>query len=64
MILVGFATAFRATFCQRVEIFNIKISFVEPRFSKSVIPDYPSSSAVLDLRAKVAPATAEDEVLY
>ena len=39
MVLVGFATAFRTTFCPRFENFHIKIGFVEPRFPKSVYLD-------------------------
>ena len=36
MVLVGFATAFRAIVCLGVKIFHIKIGFVEPQFPKSV----------------------------
>ena len=39
MVLLGFATDFRATFCQQVNNFQDKIGCVKPRFPKSVCLD-------------------------
>ena len=50
LILVGFATAFRATFCQRVENFHIKKGSLTLIYILAS-----SSSVVVCLRAKVSP---------
>ena len=57
MVLVGFATAFRATFCQRVGNFYIKIGFDEPRLPKTVglESNLASSSVVVDSRVTLSP---------
>ena len=39
MVLLGFATDFRASFCQQVNNFHDKIGCVKPRFPKSVCLD-------------------------
>ena len=67
LVAVGFASDFRANFCHWVlAIFTRKHALLnlDSQIAFALICNLATSSVVVDLRAKVSPATAEDEVRY